>query len=93
MIDLDIPSAHFGTTASHARSLSAESESNGKSFAQSNEECIVWLHHCVGHLWRWNHGKCFHDAIWIFFAHFGDQQCSHASASAAAKRVAKLESL
>ena len=55
--------------------------------------CIVGLHHCVGHLWRWNHRKCFHDAIWIFLAHFGDQQRSHASTSAAAKGVAKLESL
>ena len=55
--------------------------------------CVVGLHHCVGHLWRWNHGECFHDAIRIFLAHFGDQQRSHASTSAAAKRVAKLESL
>ena len=55
--------------------------------------CIVWFHHCVGHLGRWNHGECFHDAIWIFLSHFGDQQCAHASASAAAKGMAKLETL
>ena len=73
--------------------LQVQNQKAIQKFCSTNEECIVWFHHCVGHLWRWNHGKCFHDAIWIFFAHFGDQQCSHASASAAAKRMAKLESL
>ena len=27
------------------------------------QNCIVGLHHCVGHFWGWDHRECFHNAI------------------------------
>lgn len=29
--------------------------------------CIVWLHHRVWHLWRWNHRECLHDTSVVWF--------------------------
>ena len=57
------------------------------------QRCVVWLHHRVRHLWRRNHGECFHDTIWVLFSHLRDQQGSHACTSASTKGMAKLKSL
>ena len=29
--------------------------------------CIVWLHHCIGDFWRWNHWEGFHNT-WLLSA-------------------------
>ena len=44
-------------------------------------------------LWRWNNWKSVHDSIWVFFSDFGNEESSHAWASAPSKRVSELEAL
>merc|ERR1719181_2284713 len=57
------------------------------------EHGIIGFHNRVAHFRRWNHRKCLHDSVWVFFADFTDEKCAHACSSATAKRVAQLKAL
>lgn len=41
----------------------------------------------------WHHTESIHDAIWILFSDFADEQGAHARASASTQRMCELEAL
>ena len=54
---------------------------------------IVRLNNGVGNLRRRHDRVRVHDSVWELLPNLGDQKCSHARASATAKRVSELETL
>ncbi len=54
---------------------------------------VVRLHDGIGNLRRGNDGERVHDAVWILFSDFGDQQRAHPGPSSSAERVRHLEPL
>jgi hypothetical protein len=55
--------------------------------------CIVGLHNSVRHLWGGDDRVGVHDPIRVFFSDLGDEEGSHARASATSEGVGELESL
>merc|ERR1719272_822913 len=57
------------------------------------QDRVVWLDDSVRNLWRWDHGECLHDTIWVLFADLGDEESAHACTGAATEGMAQLEAL
>ena len=54
---------------------------------------VVGLDDGVGHFGGWEHGEGAHDPVWVLLTDLGDQESSHAGASASSEGVSNLESL
>ena len=44
-------------------------------------------------LWRWHHGECVHDSVWILLPDLADQKRSHSGSGTTTEGMTQLESL